>query len=65
MQMPVQITFRHMASSPAIEERIRERVDALERFFRDHILPRHCRTKGAASARQRLSNPYRPERSRV
>jgi ribosomal subunit interface protein len=33
MQMPVQITFRHMASSPAIEERIRERVDALERFF--------------------------------
>lgn len=33
MQMPVQITFRQMASSPAIEERIRERAAALERFF--------------------------------
>lgn len=33
MQQPVQITFRHMASSPAVEERIRERAEALERFF--------------------------------
>jgi ribosomal subunit interface protein len=33
MQMPVQITFRHMASSPEVEERIQERAEALERFF--------------------------------
>jgi len=33
MQQPLQSTFRHMASSPAVEERIRERAKALERFF--------------------------------
>ena len=37
MQTPVQITFRHMASSPAVEERVRERAEALERFF-DRII---------------------------
>jgi len=33
MQQPVQITFRNMASSPAVEVRIREQAEALERFF--------------------------------
>lgn len=33
MPFPLQITFRHMASSPALETRIRERADELERFF--------------------------------
>jgi len=33
MQVPLQITFRHMDSSDAVEARIRERVEDLERFF--------------------------------
>lgn len=33
MQLPVQITFRNMDPSPAVEAHIRERVDALDRFF--------------------------------
>ena len=32
MQLPVQITFRHMASSDAIEEAIRERAGKLEKI---------------------------------
>lgn len=35
MQTPLQITFRHMDSSPAVEARIREHVDHLERFHKD------------------------------
>lgn len=33
MQLPLQITFRHMASSPALEKRIRRRAQELEHFF--------------------------------
>lgn len=33
MQLPVQITFRNMAPSPAAEAHIRERADALDRYF--------------------------------
>jgi len=33
MQIPLQITFRNLNRSPAIEAKIRERVDKLERFF--------------------------------
>ena len=33
MQIPVQITFRGMDPSPAIEERVRERAAKLERYF--------------------------------
>ena len=33
MQVPLQITFRHMDSSEAVATRIRERVAELERFF--------------------------------
>jgi ribosomal subunit interface protein len=36
MQLPLQITFRHMASSPAVEDNIREQVAYLEQHF-DHI----------------------------
>jgi ribosomal subunit interface protein len=32
MQLPLQITFRHMDSSPAVEAEIRKRTDRLERF---------------------------------
>lgn len=32
MQTPLRITFRHMPSSPAVEARIREHIDRLERF---------------------------------
>ncbi|MEW6647457.1 MAG: HPF/RaiA family ribosome-associated protein [Pseudomonadota bacterium] len=32
MQIPLQITFRHMETSPALETRIRERAAELERF---------------------------------
>jgi cold shock CspA family protein/ribosome-associated translation inhibitor RaiA len=37
MQVPLQITFRHMDSSEAVAVRIRERVEDLERFF-DRII---------------------------
>lgn len=33
MQLPLQISFRHMDSSPAVEARIRSRVEELERLF--------------------------------
>jgi len=33
MQLPIQITFRKMAPSPAVEAHIRERAADLERFF--------------------------------
>ena len=36
MQVPMQITFRHMAASAAVEERVREHVEYLENHF-DHI----------------------------
>jgi cold shock CspA family protein/ribosome-associated translation inhibitor RaiA len=37
MQLPLQITFRHMDPSPALEARIRERAKALDQFF-DRII---------------------------
>ncbi len=33
MEKPLEISFRHMESSPAVEARIREKVDELETFF--------------------------------
>ena len=33
MQVPIQITFRHMDPSPALEARIRQRAQELEQFF--------------------------------
>jgi ribosomal subunit interface protein len=37
MQLPLQITFRHMDTSDAVAARIRERAEELERFF-DRIM---------------------------
>lgn len=37
MQIPMQITFRHMDTSPALEAKIRERAAELERFH-PHIM---------------------------
>lgn len=37
MKLPLQITFRNMDPSPAVEAAIRERVERLERFF-DRIM---------------------------
>lgn len=36
MDVPLEIAFRHMDTSPAVEARIREHVQKLERFF-DHV----------------------------
>ena len=33
MQVPLQVTFRHMDSSDAVAARIRERAEELDRFF--------------------------------
>ena len=37
MQLPLQITFRDMEPSEAVEANIRERAERLERFY-DHIM---------------------------
>ncbi|MEJ2508837.1 MAG: HPF/RaiA family ribosome-associated protein [Gammaproteobacteria bacterium] len=37
MQLPLQITFRNMEPSPAVEAKVRERAEKLDRFF-DHIM---------------------------
>jgi ribosomal subunit interface protein len=33
MQLPVQVTFRHMPTSPALDAKIRERAAELEQFY--------------------------------
>jgi ribosome-associated translation inhibitor RaiA len=40
MQLPLQITFRHMDPSPALEARIRQRAEELDHFF-DRITSCH------------------------
>jgi ribosomal subunit interface protein len=56
MELPVQITFRDMTPSPAVEAHIRERVGDLERYF-DKIMA--CRVVvGASSRRQRNGRQY-------
>ena len=49
MQLPVQITFRNLAPSTAVEAHIRERADALEKFFGRIIA---CRVVIEARARR-------------
>jgi ribosome-associated translation inhibitor RaiA len=57
VQLPLQITFRQMGSSPAVEAHIRERAEALERFFPRIVA---CRVVVEASARrQRKGRIYR------
>lgn len=51
MQLPIQITFRNMDPSPAIEQRIREKARKLDRFF-DHIM----------SCRVMVEAPHRHQR---
>ena len=49
MQVPLRISFQNMESSPAVEAHIRERAEALDRFF-PHIVS--CRVTVESSARQ-------------
>ena len=49
MQSPVQITFRNMEPSPSVEAHIRERADALERYF-DRIMA--CRVVAEETSRR-------------
>jgi cold shock CspA family protein/ribosome-associated translation inhibitor RaiA len=49
MQVPLQITFQDMAVAPAVEARIRERVDALEKFFPNIV---SCRVTVETNARR-------------
>lgn len=49
MQIPIQITFRKMDTSPSVEAHIRERAEALEKFF-DRITA--CRVVVEQSARR-------------
>lgn len=49
MQVPLQITFRHMTPSPAVEAQIRERAAELEKFFPAIIA---CRVSVESSARR-------------
>ena len=55
MQTPLQIAFRHMESSPAIEARIREHVDRLERFHHDIV---GCRVVIEAPSGHHQSAPF-------
>jgi len=49
MQLPVQVTFKGMAPSPALEERIRMKASKLDRFH-DRIMS--CRVSIDAANRQ-------------
>jgi ribosomal subunit interface protein len=49
MQLPIQITFRKMDTSPSVEAHIRERAEALEKFY-DRITG--CRVVVEQSARR-------------
>ena len=55
MQVPLQITFRHMDSSPALEARIRQRAQELEHFF-DRITA--CHVTVESRHRQRQGNLF-------
>ena len=37
MRIPMEITFRHMESSPALEARIQEKAEKLDRFY-EHVM---------------------------
>lgn len=52
MQTPLQITFRHLDSSPALEARIREHVERLERFH-DRITGCHVIVEAPAAHRNK------------
>jgi ribosomal subunit interface protein len=56
MQTPLRITFRHMDSSPAVEARVHEHVDRLERFY-DQITGCHVVVE-APPAHRRKGAPF-------
>lgn len=56
MQSPLQITFRHMSPSPALEARIRGRVEELEQVF-DRIVACHV-TVEAVNRRQQQAKLF-------
>jgi cold shock CspA family protein/ribosome-associated translation inhibitor RaiA len=56
MQTPLQITFRHMPSSPAVEARARELATRLEHFH-EHIIGCHV-TIDAPAAHRHHGAPY-------
>jgi ribosomal subunit interface protein len=51
MQVPLQITFRNMPVSDAVETKIRERADALGRFFPNIVA---CKVVVESTARSHL-----------
>ena len=55
MQIPLQVTFRNIEHSAAVEAKIRERVDALEQFH-DRIIS--CRVMVEAPKRRRKGDLY-------
>jgi cold shock CspA family protein/ribosome-associated translation inhibitor RaiA len=65
MQLPLQITFRHMEPSPALEARVRKLAGRLERFssriVRCHVIveapPRHSQQGGLFEVRVDLTVP--------
>jgi ribosomal subunit interface protein len=67
MQLPLQITFRHMTTSAAVEERIREHVAYLEQHFENitgcrvviDAPPAHRNKGGPFSVRVDLTIPGR------
>jgi ribosome-associated translation inhibitor RaiA len=56
MQIPLQITFRHMDPSPAVEDRVREFAQRLERFH-DRITGCHV-VIGGPPAHRHKGAPY-------
>jgi ribosomal subunit interface protein len=55
MQLPLQITFRNIPSSEAVEAKIREKVDKLEKFY-DRLIG--CRVALGAPHRHHKGNLY-------
>jgi ribosomal subunit interface protein len=55
MRLPVQISFRGMEASPAVERRIREQVAKLERF---HARVMSCNVVVEARARRQLKGKH-------
>lgn len=56
MQTPLQVTFRHMDASPAVEARVRELTERLERFY-ERITGCHVVIEGPAAHRHKGA-PY-------
>ena len=62
MPVPTQITFRNMESSPAVEAQLRERAEALERYFPSIIA---CRIAVETAHRHHQQGRLFPIRTRL